>query len=140
MAEQNLANHTKYFPPFHFFVMPVLLVNLGRSLYVAWKFPLSFATIFGILFALALVLGFLSARLFALSVQDRVIRGSASSHRGIHAQPVRFAAIRKRCGIAGVGTEGPRRQDHGTQSHQAVGEELAPRLSARMMGASEGPS
>jgi hypothetical protein len=49
MPEQNLANHTKFFPLFHFFVLPVLL-------------------------ALALIAGFLSARRFALSVQDRVIR------------------------------------------------------------------
>ncbi len=33
MAEQNFANHTKFFPPFHFFVLPVLLVNLGIQVY-----------------------------------------------------------------------------------------------------------
>ncbi len=33
MAEQNLANHTKFFPLFHFFVLPVLLVNLGIQVY-----------------------------------------------------------------------------------------------------------
>ncbi len=73
MAEQNFANHTKIFPPFHFFVAPVLLVNLGVQLY-RLKFGITFASIFGILLAVALVLGFLSARMFALSVQDRVIR------------------------------------------------------------------
>src|SRR5882724_9931143 len=74
MAEQNLANHAKFFPPFHFFVLPVLLVNLGSQLYwmkVSW---FSYRGIFGVLMALALILGFLSARRFALSVQDRVIR------------------------------------------------------------------
>jgi hypothetical protein len=73
MAEQNFANHTKLFPPFHFFVVPVLLVNLGVQLY-RLKFGITFATVFGILLAVALILGFLSARMFALSVQDRVIR------------------------------------------------------------------
>jgi hypothetical protein len=73
MAEQNFANHTKIFPPFHFFVVPVLLVNLGVQLY-RLKFGITFATVFGILLAVALILGFLSARIFALSVQDRVIR------------------------------------------------------------------
>jgi uncharacterized membrane protein YciS (DUF1049 family) len=73
MAEQNFANHTKIFPPFHFFVVPILLVNLGVHLY-RLKFGITFATVFGILLAVALILGFLSARMFALSVQDRVIR------------------------------------------------------------------
>jgi Family of unknown function (DUF6526) len=73
MAEQNFANHTKIFPPFHFFVVPVLLVNLGVQLY-RLKFGITFATVFGISLAVALILGFLSARMFALSVQDRVIR------------------------------------------------------------------
>jgi uncharacterized membrane protein YciS (DUF1049 family) len=73
MAEQNFANHTKIFPPFHFFVVPILLVNLGVQLY-RLKFGFTFATVFGILLAVALILGFLSARMFALSVHDRVIR------------------------------------------------------------------
>ena len=73
MAEQTFANHTKIFPPFHFFVVPVLFVNLGVQLY-RLKFGITFATVFGILLAVALILGFLSARMFALSVQDRVIR------------------------------------------------------------------
>ena len=73
MAEQNFANRTKVFPPFHFFVVPILLVNLGVQLY-RLKFGITFATVFGILLAVALILGFLSARMFALSVQDRVIR------------------------------------------------------------------
>ena len=74
MAEQNFANHTKIFPPFHFFVVPVLLVNLGVQLYWMKAFWFSYTGIFGGLMALALIVGFFSARLFALSVQDRVIR------------------------------------------------------------------
>lgn len=74
MAEQNFANHTKVFPPFHYFVLPILLINLGVQLYwmkVSW---FSYTGIFGVLMALALILGFLSARMFVLAVQDRVIR------------------------------------------------------------------
>jgi uncharacterized protein DUF6526 len=74
MAEQNFANHTKIFPPFHFFVVPVLFVNLGVQLYWMKAFWFSYTGIFGVLMALALIVGFFSARLFALSVQDRVIR------------------------------------------------------------------
>jgi len=74
MPEQNFANHTKIFPPFHFFVVPVLFVNLGVQLYWMKAFWFSYTGIFGVLMALALIVGFFSARLFALSVQDRVIR------------------------------------------------------------------
>jgi len=74
MSEQHLANHTRIFPPFHFFVMPVLFVNLGWSIYRLWTFGLTFGGVFGVLLAIALILGFVSARMFALTVQDRVIR------------------------------------------------------------------
>jgi uncharacterized protein DUF6526 len=76
MAEQNFANHTKFFPLFHFFVLPVLLVNLGIQVYwlkELWN-TFTFRSIFNVLLALALIAGFLSARRFALAVQDRVIR------------------------------------------------------------------
>jgi hypothetical protein len=74
MAEQNFANHTKFFPLFHFFVLPVLLVNLGIQVYWLKEFWSTFRGIFNVLLALALIAGFLSARRFALAVQDRVIR------------------------------------------------------------------
>lgn len=74
MSEQNLANHTRIFPPFHFFVVPVLLVNLGARLYGLRLYGFTFVSIFGVVLAIALILGFLSARMFALTVQDRVIR------------------------------------------------------------------
>lgn len=74
MAEQNFANHSKYFPLFHFFVLPILLINLGVQIYWLTVFWITFSGVFGVLLALALILGFLCARRFALSVQDRVIR------------------------------------------------------------------
>jgi hypothetical protein len=74
MAEQTFANHSKFFPAFHFFVLPVLLINLGVQIYWLTVFWITFSGVFGVLMALALILGFLCARRFALSVQDRVIR------------------------------------------------------------------
>ncbi len=74
MPEQNLANHTRLFPPFHFFVLPVLLINLGWSLY-RWKLAeFSLDGLIWVLTSAALLVGFVSVRIFALSVQDRVIR------------------------------------------------------------------
>jgi len=79
--QQNFANHGKLVPAFHFFVIPVLLLNLVSSivsLYVAARhewgvFPL-FHAIFNLILAVALIVLAFLARLFALSVQDRVIR------------------------------------------------------------------
>lgn len=73
-AEQNFANHTKLFPTFHFFVVPMMLVNVVRS-FLAWRHSeYSIDGFLGLLVALALLLGFLTARMMALKVQDRVIR------------------------------------------------------------------
>ena len=75
MAEQNLKNHARFVPWYHFFVLPVLLINFGIQLYGSVKSafmpPLHF---FSVLVAAALFLGALYARLFALAVQDRLIR------------------------------------------------------------------
>jgi hypothetical protein len=74
MAEQNFTNHAKTVPAYHFFVMPVMFLNLGWSIY-RWKTSLwSVDGAIWVLTSVALLLGFLLARIFALSVQDRVIR------------------------------------------------------------------
>jgi len=74
MATQNFSNHTKFVPAFHFFTLPVLVLNLGWSCY-RWKISeFSFGGLVNVLLGVALILGFLLARLFALTVQDRVIR------------------------------------------------------------------
>jgi hypothetical protein len=74
MAEQNLANHGKFLPPFHFFVVPVLTINLIYSLYWSGKMGFAPRGILQVLVVAALAVGFLSARMMALKVQDRVIR------------------------------------------------------------------
>jgi hypothetical protein len=71
---QNLQNHARLVPLFHMFVLPVLLVYVGRSMYRVLHFGVSFETIFGVLLALAFFLLAFYARNFALAVQDRVIR------------------------------------------------------------------
>jgi len=75
MAEtpQTYKNHARFFPLFHFFVAPILLINFvnaGRHLYLA---P-SASTAWAVVVAAALVGLALAARLMALKVQDRVIR------------------------------------------------------------------
>jgi hypothetical protein len=74
MANQNFKNHTKFVPAFHFFVLPVLIINFGTQVY--WWIKLGFIPLhfFTVLLAAALLLGILYGRIFALSVQDRLIR------------------------------------------------------------------
>ena len=71
---QNLQNHVRLVPAYHMFVFPVLFVNIGWAIFQVVKFPVSFGTIFGLFLSVALLLLALYARLFALTVQDRVIR------------------------------------------------------------------
>jgi Family of unknown function (DUF6526) len=74
MAEQNFANHGKFFPAFHFFVMPVMAINLCWSIYRLYVTRFSWDGVEQVLLAAGLAVGFLSARVMALRVQDRVIR------------------------------------------------------------------
>ena len=74
MTEQNFQNHGKIVPIFHFFAIPVFVINFVWSLYRLWHLGLSFEGIFGVILAAALVVLVFEARLFALAVQDRVIR------------------------------------------------------------------
>lgn len=74
MAEQNFANHVRWVPAFHFFVVPVLTLNFGWSIY-RWKVAgFSVDGFVSVLTAAAILVVAFLARIFALKVQDRVIR------------------------------------------------------------------
>lgn len=70
---QSYANHRRFVPPFHFFALPVLLVNAVWSIYRVIR-GYSWENLLSLLVAIALVIVALCARLFALKAQDRVIR------------------------------------------------------------------
>ncbi len=70
---QSFKNHAKFVPAFHFFVAPVFLLNIVWSIVRVVR-SFSFGTIVSLLVAIALFLLALTARIFALTVQDRVIR------------------------------------------------------------------
>jgi hypothetical protein len=70
---QSYSNHTRWFPPFHFFVMPVLLINVFVSGWLLYRNP-SRLGIWQLIVAAALVMTALTARIMVLAVQDRVIR------------------------------------------------------------------
>ena len=71
---QNLKNHVRLVPLFHLFVLPVLLINIGGTIHHIIRAGISFNSVFGVLMALALFAFAFYARVFALAVQDRVIR------------------------------------------------------------------
>jgi hypothetical protein len=70
---QSYANHTRIVPAYHMVAFPILVVNLLWCIYQLWQIP-SVGTIVSTLVAIALLILFFCARLFALTVQDRVIR------------------------------------------------------------------
>ena len=74
MANQSISNHTRFFPPFHFFVIPILTGNFLYALYAWYKAGFSIAGLWHAIVAFTLAYGFVVARLMALKVQDRVIR------------------------------------------------------------------
>ena len=82
MNEQTFANHGKIVPMFHFFVIPVLLLNViwdvvsifRISTHSAISLTVLAGFIVSILVSIALLVMAFLARIFALGVQDRVIR------------------------------------------------------------------
>src|SRR4029450_8323599 len=75
MAErvQTYKTHPRLLPAFHFFVLPVLLLNVLNEVRRAWRYP-SEGSLFLVVVAAALfTLAYLS-RTQTLRVQDRVIR------------------------------------------------------------------
>lgn len=74
MKQQDFSNHTRVVPAFHMFALPVLGLNLVDQIYRIVRLGFSFDTVVAVLLAIALIIVALYARLFALTVQDRVIR------------------------------------------------------------------
>src|SRR5450755_1492227 len=72
-AVQDMKNHARYIPLFHFVAGPILLVNFVYSIVLAVRIPI-WDNIDGALVGLALLVLFFSVRGFATTLQDRVIR------------------------------------------------------------------
>ncbi|MBI4487055.1 MAG: hypothetical protein HY655_13685 [Acidobacteria bacterium] len=70
---QTYKNHARLRPSFHFFVVPVLLLNFFIAVWQLIQAP-ALGTAWGLVFAAALVVLAFVARGQAISVQDRVIR------------------------------------------------------------------
>jgi hypothetical protein len=71
--EQSYKTHTRFLPPFHFFVVPVLMVNALNEIRHLYMAPTRH-NVLALAVALALLALALLSRVMALTVQDRVIR------------------------------------------------------------------
>jgi len=72
--EQNVQNHGRFVPLYHFFALPMLIIHFGWSIYRWIAAGFSIGALETVLTAAALFFGVLYGRLFALRVQDRLIR------------------------------------------------------------------
>jgi hypothetical protein len=70
---QSLANHTKYDPPFHFFVIPILSINVLVVGFLLLRFP-GIGGAWLLLVSAALLVHAGRMRSYATHLQDRVIR------------------------------------------------------------------
>lgn len=76
MAEkmpQTLENHAKIDPPFHRFLIPMMLLTIGVSIWNAYQ-NFTFISAFLILLALTATVAVFLIRIYALKVQNRLIR------------------------------------------------------------------
>lgn len=75
MAEQTqtLASHRRFIPAFHFFAVPILVINV---VVVGYRFAQDPRLVNGwaLLVAIALIVGILWSRVMPLRAQDRIIR------------------------------------------------------------------
>ncbi len=70
---QSFENHSRMITGYHRLVLPIFTLNLIWSLYRLGR-SFSVESVMNVLVAVALILLFYYARIFALTVQDRVIR------------------------------------------------------------------
>jgi hypothetical protein len=73
MTPQTFANHTRWQPPIHFFVLPVMLINVFWAVIVFVKDP-GWNSGWWIVVSLALLVLVFFVRLNPLKAQDRLIR------------------------------------------------------------------
>ncbi|MBA3711637.1 MAG: hypothetical protein H0W76_04200 [Pyrinomonadaceae bacterium] len=70
---QTYSNHTRWHPPFHFFLAPVMLINLILAIVLFFRSP-GWTEGWWVVVSLALVVLASLVRLNPLKTQDRIIR------------------------------------------------------------------
>jgi hypothetical protein len=72
-SPQNFSNHTRFDPPFHFFILPVFAISLIVTIVHLVRRP-GLHSAWLVVFMIAAIAAIFKIRLYALKVQDRVIR------------------------------------------------------------------
>lgn len=72
-APQNFSHHTRWDPVFHFFVLPVFAITLIMTIVHLVRRP-GLHSAWLIVVVIAAILAIFKIRMYALKVQDRVIR------------------------------------------------------------------
>jgi hypothetical protein len=70
---QTFSTHRRFIPAFHFFALPVLLINMFVVAMQFWKDP-RLINAWAVLVAIALAIGISWSRFMPLRAQDRIIR------------------------------------------------------------------
>lgn len=75
MAErtQTFANHRRFLPLWHYFTLPILLINVFVAGWSAFKNP-GLWSAWGVVVSLAILVGILLSRQMPVATQDRIIR------------------------------------------------------------------
>jgi hypothetical protein len=75
-APQSYKSHTRWDPPFHFFVLPLLLVNIGFAIYMTFANYQNHRHLYPWWIVMAIVLFVVAgnSRGYSLRAQDRIIR------------------------------------------------------------------
>ena len=83
---QNLSNHVRFVPGYHFVLSTLLLVVLGWQITILARHPGVPAGV-GVVLAVSLVLMFAYIRSFAVGLQDRIIRLEERLRMAAHVCP-----------------------------------------------------
>lgn len=70
---QNFSSHRRFHPMWHFFALPVLLLNVIAMGVHSYRYPTRF-NLWALLVAVAILVAVLAARTQTLTVQNRLIR------------------------------------------------------------------
>jgi len=97
-TNQTYANHTRWHPPFHFFVLPVMLINFFWAVGAFVKEP-GKTSGWWIVVSLALLLLTFLVRTNSLKVQDRIIR----LEENLRYQQLLTPALAKQCSMLRIG-------------------------------------
>ena len=95
--KQTYATHTRWFPVWHFFAMPITAGAALHMLYGAIRHP-SVTSALWALYAFAIAAGIFASRVMALAAQDRVIR----LEMRLRLKEILPAPLYARCGELGM--------------------------------------